>query len=136
LGGGRYDKLYQELGGIDLPAIGFAVGIERLANYLETSQPSSKLLKISRQIDIFFLATTPEAYLNILTWKERLEKYSLFVDYNLEVRERKALPKIIDYYQPRLIIILGEKELKSEKILIKDCQKKQEFLIEKERLEE
>jgi len=35
LGGGRYDKLYQKLGNIDAPAIGFAVGIERLVNYLE-----------------------------------------------------------------------------------------------------
>jgi histidyl-tRNA synthetase len=32
------------------------------------------------------------------------------------------------------MIILGEKELESKKILIKDCQKGQEFLVEKERL--
>ncbi|MEG7978444.1 MAG: ATP phosphoribosyltransferase regulatory subunit [Mollicutes bacterium UO1] len=35
LGGGRYDHLYQKLGNVDAPAIGFAVGIERLVNYLE-----------------------------------------------------------------------------------------------------
>src|SRR4051812_29385018 len=35
LGGGRYDKLYQKIGNIDFPAIGFAIGIERLVDYLE-----------------------------------------------------------------------------------------------------
>lgn len=56
------------------------------------------------------------------------------IDYNLEVKKIKSLPKIIDYYQPKLLVILGEKELKSEKILMKDCQGNQEFLVEKEKL--
>jgi len=34
LGGGRYDQLFQQLGGIDLPAVGFALGVDRLADYL------------------------------------------------------------------------------------------------------
>jgi len=46
LGGGRYDKLYSEIGNIEIPALGFAVGIERLVNYLESSQPNSKFLKV------------------------------------------------------------------------------------------
>ncbi|CAG8578725.1 8691_t:CDS:2, partial [Scutellospora calospora] len=110
LGGGRYDKLYQEIGGIDAPALGFAIGIERLADYLE----KKNLLKVDN--------------------KEELAKFSLVIDYNLEIRKIKTLPKIIDYYQPRILIMLGEKELKDKKILIKDCQKGQNFLVEKEKL--
>ena len=34
------------------------------------------------------------------------------------------------------MIILGEKELESKKIFIKDCQKEQDFLVEKENLVE
>lgn len=43
LGGGRYDKLYQRLGGIDAPAIGFAIGIERLVNYLEENSKETNV---------------------------------------------------------------------------------------------
>ena len=42
LGGGRYDKLYQEIGNVNISALGFAIGIERLADYLE----EKKILEI------------------------------------------------------------------------------------------
>jgi len=60
----------------------------------------------------------------------------LIIDYNLEIRKAKTLSKIIDYYQPRLLVILGENDLKVKKILIKDCQNRQEFLVEKEKVVE
>jgi histidyl-tRNA synthetase len=63
LGGGRYDQLYKELGNLDFPAIGFAIGIERLIEYLEESQ----LLRIKNQVDIFFLANQSKDYLDILS---------------------------------------------------------------------
>ena len=33
-GGGRYDNLFQEIGGLDVPGIGFAIGMERLVSLL------------------------------------------------------------------------------------------------------
>jgi histidyl-tRNA synthetase len=36
-GGGRYDNLFQEIGGLDVPGIGFAIGMERLASLLNVS---------------------------------------------------------------------------------------------------
>jgi len=130
LGGGRYDSLYQEIGSVDIPSLGFAIGIERLADYLE----EKKLLEIDNKIDVFFLVLAVEAYSDVLRWEEKLKRYSLTIDYNLEIRKIKTLPKIIDYYQPRMLVVLGENELKTKKILIKDCQKRQEFLVEKERV--
>jgi histidyl-tRNA synthetase len=85
LGGGRYDNLYRETGGIDYPAIGFAMGIERLADYLVSSQ----LLLFNQQIDILFLALNLEAYWDILTWQEKLTKYPLVIDYNLQIKKIK-----------------------------------------------
>src|SRR5581483_7336849 len=103
-----------------------------LANYLE----KENFLKVNNRIDIFFFVSAPEAYSDILAWKEELRNFSLTIDYNLEVRKIKTLSKILDYYQPKILIILGEKELKSKKIMIKDCQKRQEFLVEKEKVVE
>ena len=67
LGGGRYDNLYQEMGKRNFPAIGFALGIERLIDYLEASQPRSELLSFSSGVDVFFFAMTSKVYLDILT---------------------------------------------------------------------
>jgi histidyl-tRNA synthetase len=64
LGGGRYDKLYQEIGNIDVPAIGFALGIERLVDYLESSQQGKEL--VNNKVDIFFLVCDPKSYLNVM----------------------------------------------------------------------
>ena len=33
-GGGRYDNLFQEIGGMEIPGIGFAIGMERLISLL------------------------------------------------------------------------------------------------------
>jgi len=134
LGGGRYDKLYQEIGNFDAPALGFAIGIDRLINYLETSGLSSKLLADFNKIDVFFFLSAPEFYPEVLEWKEKLKKYSLTIDYNLETRKLKNFSKIINYYQPRLLIILGERELETKKILVKDCSEKKDLLIEKKEL--
>ncbi len=37
LAGGRYDNLVQEMGGLAIPGIGFAIGMERLALLMGTS---------------------------------------------------------------------------------------------------
>jgi histidyl-tRNA synthetase len=63
LGGGRYDQLFQQLGGVDLPAAGFAIGIDRLVNYCEKNQ----LLKIKSQVDIFFLLLDMAIFPLVLT---------------------------------------------------------------------
>ncbi|CAI2175033.1 17937_t:CDS:2 [Funneliformis geosporum] len=66
LGGGSYGKLYQEIGDIDTPALGFAIGIDRLVNYLEASGLSSKLLANFNKIDVFFFLSVPEFYPEVL----------------------------------------------------------------------
>src|SRR6185312_1170359 len=76
LGGGRYDQLYQQLGGIDLPAVGFAVGIDRLISYCE----EEKLLPVGQKIDIFFLVFDFSDYSKVLNLKRELEN-SFLVEY-------------------------------------------------------
>ena len=45
LGGGRYDNLSNQLGGKDMHAIGFAIGVERIVELLnaESNKPSLKV---------------------------------------------------------------------------------------------
>ena len=125
LGGGRYGQLFQQLERIDLPAMGFAIGIDRLVSYCE----KNNLLKINNKVDIFFLILVPAVCSNILLWKKELEN-SFLVDYNLNFKKKYNLPTLISHYQPRLLIIVDEKE----KILIKDCYRQENFLVERDQL--
>jgi len=52
----------------------------------------------------------------------------------LEIKKIKNVLKSINYYSPRLAVIIGKKELKEEKVLIKDCQEKKEFTIKQKEL--
>jgi histidyl-tRNA synthetase len=69
----------------------------------------------------------------VLTWKKELEN-DFLVDYNLNWKKKPNVPQIIAYYQPKILVLLGDKEIKSEKIMLKQCQEKQEFLVKKEEL--
>ena len=42
LGGGRYDNLFQQLGGVNFPAAGFALGVDRLVDYLSSLDKKNK----------------------------------------------------------------------------------------------
>jgi histidyl-tRNA synthetase len=52
----------------------------------------------------------------------------------LEIKKTKNAFKIINYYLPSLAIIVGEKELKEKKVLIKDCLTQKEFVMDQEYL--
>ena len=89
--------------------------------------------KVCLDPDILFLILDKSVYLLILDWKEKLShKYSTIC--NLEIKKMKNILKSINYYSPRLVIIVGKNELETNKILVKDCQKKQEFRVDKEEL--
>lgn len=89
--------------------------------------------KIDLNPDILFLILDRSVYLLILDWKEKLNhKYTTIC--NLEIKTMKNILKSINYYSPRLVIIVGKSELETNKILVKDCQKKQEFRVDKKEL--
>jgi histidyl-tRNA synthetase len=50
LGGGRYDNLCHQLGGKSLPAIGMAIGIERLASLVKTEESINNSINIDVQL--------------------------------------------------------------------------------------
>ncbi len=55
-GGGRYDNLFQEIGGLDVPGIGFAVGVERLISLL----PEGK--ELTHPLHLFVAALGEEGF--------------------------------------------------------------------------
>jgi histidyl-tRNA synthetase len=103
MGGGRYDNLLKELGGPDLPAVGFACGIERLILAMQEAGKNNiekKLLKV-------FIATAlPEYRMIAFKYLSMLRNigYSSEMDY-LD-RSMKAQMKTANRLQARYVLII------------------------------
>jgi histidyl-tRNA synthetase len=105
-GGGRYDNLFQEIGGPDIPGIGFAVGIERLVSLL----PKEKTFTSSPHLFIAVLGerTAKEAFR--LAYELHLQGIRAELDY--EGKSLKSQMRRADKLKARHTLILGEEELK------------------------
>ena len=113
LGGGRYDNLCKQLGGKDLPAIGMAIGIERLSllsNVLEEYKTSVSLIIISSNME-------PKAYKiahNIRSLNNNINVDVQLSDGSLKSKLRRANKDNSSY-----AIIIGDEELGSDSVIVK-----------------
>ncbi len=122
-GGGRYDKLVEYLDGRKTPAIGFAIGIERILNMIKVPEKGRD--------GYYFGALCKEAVDAV--FKEANKKrdaHSVTMGYS--VKSLKAHLKAADKQNARYCAVIGEDELLNKEIWIKDLSEKSEM---KERFE-
>jgi len=114
-GGGRYDRLVEDFGGPPTPAIGFALGMERVILALagQASMPKPRPLIYLAALG---QAARQEAFLLIRTLRQK----GLRAIMNYQDRSLKALLKQADQMGASLTIILGENELASRRLLLRD----------------
>ncbi len=113
-GGGRYDYLIEELGGKSSPAIGFAAGLERLILALENQDD---LIKITP--DIYLISLGEDAIKFSFDIAEQLRKNNLIVIMETLRRSLKSQMKEANKLQAKHVIIIGEEEIKNQKVIIK-----------------
>jgi histidyl-tRNA synthetase len=118
-GGGRYDGLVRQLGGPEQPAIGFAIGVERLISLMnevrEPQTPSPAL---------YVAALGEEARKRAFPWVTALRKSGYWVEMDYAGRSLKAQMKRADRLGARLVLMVGENELASGKGLLRDMAEK------------
>lgn len=109
-GGGRYDGLVSMLGGPETPAIGWAMGMERLYSLIEKTQ--------EEKLDAFIISENPNEAL-LLCEKLRQEKISCDFDYASRKfkKQFEKASKIAKY-----ALILGEDEIKSNSVSVKNLE--------------
>jgi histidyl-tRNA synthetase len=103
-GGGRYNGLVEELGGPDLPGIGFGTGIERIL--LAASAPEEGSL-----LDVFIVTLVPEARLLGFSLATALRAEGLSCDLDYADRSAKGQFKQADRTGARFAVVIGEEEL-------------------------
>lgn len=126
-GGGRYNGLTEEIGGPEAPGIGFAMSIERFIAALDAEKI---VLPIEEGIDCYFVSLGEEAkdYTVGLLHKIRMAGFSAERDY-LD-RKIKAQFKAADRVNAKYVAILGEDELKANKINLKSMETGEQTEVE------
>ena len=122
-GGGRYDNLLKSLDGPDIPAVGFAFGLDRIVSELENNDIK---LNISDEIDCYILTITENENDYALELAQKLRMCGFKVDLDLSGKNMKAKFKEADRYKAKQIIIIGEDEVINDVVTVRDNLTKEE----------
>ncbi|HEX8806817.1 MAG TPA: histidine--tRNA ligase [Candidatus Aquilonibacter sp.] len=125
-GGGRYDGLVRSLGGPDVPAVGFALGLERFLMIIAATH--GERVPPRRGVQAIALGAQARATLAPLVELLRRElELPFFMDYD----ERKLLAqlKIADRNNARFALILGSDELSAGVLVLRDLETRDDHQI-------
>lgn len=118
--GGRYDYLMEMLGGRPTPAVGFAAGVERLIQVMKTQEVK---LPVKSGKKVFFVHVGDLAKKKSLRIIESLRKAGIPVSETLGRESLKAQLKTADKEGFELALILGQKEVFEDSIIVRDLRK-------------
>ncbi|MBI3088104.1 MAG: histidine--tRNA ligase [Candidatus Omnitrophica bacterium] len=116
--GGRYDHLVKELGGPDVGAIGFAAGIERLLMAVHGGTPSDAA--DDHRAGIYVAVARPDLLAGGFSLVQRLRRRGVTALMDYEGRSLKAQFREADDARCQWVAILGEQELKTQSVTVKD----------------
>lgn len=126
-GGGRYDGLVEEFGGPKTPGLGFGIGLERVILALKEQQV---VLPIQQGLDCYLITMGDEAKRLGVTLLQQMRDAGLKVDRDYMDRKMKAQLKQADRLKAKFAAILGEDELKEEKIMVKNLETGEQVAVE------
>ncbi len=112
-GGGRYDRLVEQLGGRATPAAGFALGLERIRECLEAAEAAA--------VDVYLVALGEAATVRMCSLGMQLREQmpGLRIRMNMEAGSMKAQLRRADKSGARAVLIMGEEELNQKSVVLK-----------------
>jgi histidyl-tRNA synthetase len=124
-GGGRYDRLVEELGGPSTPAIGFAIGFDRLVEVME--QLDTQVCEKGPDLFIVSLGADAQAY--AFEWSCRLNTMGIRTDSDFRGKSMKALMKRANKVNAAFVLIIGDNELAQKKLVLRNMATKEQTEI-------
>lgn len=126
-GGGRYNNLIEECGGSSTPAVGFGAGIERL---LMTMEAVNGKIEYESQVDIYIGSMGKEARKKAIALVNELRRSGVCGENDLIGRSIKAQMKYANKIGAKFAIIIGDNELETNEITIKNMINSEEKKVE------
>lgn len=121
--GGRYDELVSDLGGPEKPAVGFALGIERLIAAI-TPGRGEQANKIFPSLYIAVIGD--EARQLAFKVLHSLREQGIFCEMDYHNKSLKGQMRQADKLRAKYVAILGETELKKKVVILRDMQSKKQ----------
>jgi len=112
-GGGRYDDLIKQMGGPNTPAIGFAIGLERLILL------AGKELEVPRNTDIYIVNQGLIAESLAMEISRKLKNYDLLVELDLSGASFSKQLKKANKLNAKSIIVIGDNEAVKKEFVIR-----------------
>jgi|TARA_B100000965_G_scaffold332555_1_gene297139 histidyl-tRNA synthetase len=123
--GGRYDGLVQQLGGKSTPAVGFAMGIERLVLLLEACDVVGH---INPAPDVYIISEDSIQGL-LLAERVRNQLPALRVQCHCGGGKFKKQIKKADDSGARVALVLGEQEIQNQQVAVKFLREQREQVV-------
>lgn len=126
-GGGRYNKLSEELGGPALSGVGFGLGKERLLLVMEANEAN---ISLDEGVDLVIAYLGDRAKKKAISLASNLRKNDLTIILDTMERGLKAQLKLADRTKAKYTLILGDDELSSNKATLRDMNNSSQEEIE------
>jgi len=110
--GGRYDSLVRDLGGPDIPSVGFAIGMERLMSLVNFNPV--------RPETIYFAAMGENARIEGISVMATLRENGFIVETDYEEKGLRAHLKTADRSGAKWCIIIGEREIEKGEFILRN----------------
>jgi histidyl-tRNA synthetase len=123
-GGGRYDNLLKELGGPAIPATGFAIGFDRLAELAGLNA-----FDLVRKPDLFLAALGPKSRSLAFDWICKLGLEGIQSEMDFSNSSLKVQMKRADKLDCAYVLILGDNEIKNGAAIVRNMQTKEQFSV-------
>ncbi|MCF7877458.1 MAG: histidine--tRNA ligase [Candidatus Omnitrophica bacterium] len=117
--GGRYNNLFSQLGGVDIPAVGFALGVERVMLALGKKEQKKRSL-------VFIARAGKNLEKQGLLLLSELRANRIASSCDFRAKSLKAQLRYGQKIGAELVVILGEDELKENKVILKDMSKSEQ----------
>ena len=131
--GGRYDGLVEYFGGPETPGFGFGLGLERLLLILEKQGIE---LPVDSQMDVYIAVLGDGANGKALELVQALRQQGLTAERDYLGRKIKAQFKSADSFKATTVITLGESEVETGQVTIKNNASRQEMTVRLDELME
>lgn len=129
--GGRYDGLVSYFDGPETPGFGFGLGLERLLLILEKQGIT---LPIEEPMDVYLAVLGKAANSKALALVQAIRKQGFTAERDYLGRKIKAQFKSADSFNAKTIITLGESEVETGKVIIKNNQTREEMEVSLEEI--